>query len=266
MTIGTLCNNYGISKEASAALLAKLSKIAGETYTTDTMLRNSVLDNTYYNYSAGKYTGTTDFSNIPYLTSGSAYGGLVSSVMEFEASGINLVLNESTFSNTNKNDYNYLVASEADSAPVINLNKSNSEGIIWNEGDINRSVEGRTSNRSSKLTANFTDSNFTGSFADGSNGLWKVSNLSYTDGAGKTSTLNGNYYGAEANFGISASFNKNSTWTITNDSYLGSLTITEGANIKAPEGYKIEMTVDGVKTEIVAGTYTGKVILKLVQA
>jgi len=230
------------------------------------MLRNSVLDNTYYNYSAGKYTGTTDFSDIPYLTSGSAFGGLTSSVMEFESSGINLVFNESKFKNTNKKDFNYLVASEAGSAPIINFNKSDAEGIIWNEGDVNRSVEGRNSSRSSKITVNFTDFNFNGSFADGSNGLWTVNNLSYTDGTGKTSSLNGNYYGAESNFGISASFNKNSTWTITNDSYLGSLTIADASNIKTPEGYKVEMTVNGVKTEISAGTYTGKVILKLVKA
>jgi len=266
MTIGTLCKNYSISDEATATLIKKLSTIAGETYTTDTMLRNSVLDNTYYNYSAGKYTGTTDFSDVPYLTSGSAYGGLASSVMEFEASGENLIFNESKFKNANTKDYNYLVASEAGSAPVINFNKSDAEGIIWNEGDVSRNVEGRTSNRSSKLTANFTESNFNGSFADGSNGLWEVNNLSYTDGTGKTSSLNGNYYGAEANFGISASFDKSSTWTITNDSYLGSLTITEGANIKTSEGYAVEMTVNGIKTELTAGTYNGKVILKLVKA
>lgn len=266
MTIGTLCKNYGISDEALKVLLTKLSNIAGKTYTNNTMLRNSVLDNTYYNYSAGKYTGTTDFSDIPYLTTGSAFGGLTSSVMEFEASGINLDFNESKFENTNKKDFNYLVASEAGSAPIINFNKSDSEGIIWNEGDVNRGVEGRNSSRSSKLTVNFTDSNFNGSFADGSNGLWNVDNLSYTDGTGKTSSLNGNYYGAEANFGITASFNKNSTWTITNDSYLGSLTIADASNIKTPDGYKAEMSVNGVKTEIAAGTYTGKVILKLVKA
>lgn len=171
MTIGTLCKNYSISDDASKVLLTKLSKIAGKTYTSDTMLRNSVLDNTYYNYSAGKYTGTTDFSDIPYLTTGSAFGGLTSSVMEFEASGINLDFNQSKFKNTNTKDFNYLVASEAGSAPIINLNKSDTEGIIWNEGDVNRSVEGRSSNRSSKLTVNFADSKFKGSFADGSNGL-----------------------------------------------------------------------------------------------
>ncbi|WP_160686526.1 hypothetical protein [Clostridium sp. C2-6-12] len=266
MTIGTLCKNYNISDDASKVLLTKLSTIAGETYTSDTRLRNSVLDNTYYNYSAGKYTGDTDFSNVPYLTSGSAFGGLTSSVMEFEASGINLVFNQSKFKNTNTKDFKYLVASEAGSEPIINFNKSDAEGIIWNEGDVSRSVEGRNGSRSSKLTVNFADSNFNGSFADGSNGLWNVDKLSYTDGTGKISSLNGNYYGAEGNFGIIASFNNNSTWTITNDSYLGSLTIADPSNIKAPEGYKVAMTVNGEKTEIAAGTYTGKVILKLVKA
>jgi hypothetical protein len=266
MTIGKLCENYSISKETSTTLIAKLSEIAGETYTTDTSLRNSVLDNTYYNYSAGKYADTTDFSNVPYLTTGSTYGGLVSSVMEFEASGINLDLNNSTFTNTNSKDYNYLVASEAGSVPVINFNSSDSQGIIWNEGNVTRAVEGRSSNRSSKLTANFAKSNFIGSFADGSNGLWNVSDSSYTDANGNISSLNGNYYGAEGNFGITASFDENSTWTVTNDSYLGSLTISEGAIINAPDGYKVEMTVNGEKTEIKAGTYSGEVVLTLVKA
>lgn len=266
MTLGKLCKNYGVSDDASATLIAKLSKIAGKTYTADTLVRNSVLDNTYYNYSAGQYTGSTDFSEVPYLTVGSAYGGLVSSVMEFEASGINLVLNGSTFKNTNGTDYNYLVASEAGSAPIINFNSSDSNGIIWNEGKVSRSVEGRSGSRSSKLTANFIASNFKGSFADGSNGLWEVNGLSYTNGTGAASSLNGNYYGAAANWGITASFDKASTWTVTNDSYLGSLTIEEGAKVNAPEGYSLEMTVDGVNTDITAGKYTGEIVLKVIKA
>jgi len=44
------------------------------------------------------------------------------------------------------------------------------------------------------------------------------------------------------------------------------LTLTEGANIKTSEGYAVEMTVNGIKTELTAGTYNGKVILKLVKA
>lgn len=264
MTIGQLCKNYSVSEEAEAALLAKLSDIAGTAYTADTPLRNSVLDNTFYNYSAGKYTGETDFADIPYLTVGSAYGGLVSSVMEFEASGINLELNDSTFHNTNGADYNYLVASEAGSEPVIRFNSSDAEGLIWNEGTVSRSVEGRGGERSSKLTVAFRNSDFTGSFADGSNGLWEVGGLSYTDAKGQASSLNGNYYGAKANWGISAAFGEGSTWTVTHDSYLGSLTLEEGAVVQAPAGYKVELTVDGVKTPMAAGTYTGEVVLRVV--
>ena len=48
-------------------------------------------------------------------------------------------------------DFNYFVASEAGSAPIINFNKSDAEGIIWNEGNVNKSVEGRNSSRSQKL-------------------------------------------------------------------------------------------------------------------
>ncbi len=261
MTIGQLCENYEVSDSAQKTLLSELSDIAGTTYTEDTLLRNSVLDNTYYNYSAGQYTGTTDFSDIPYLTIGSAYGGLVSSVMEFEAAGINLSLNNSSFKNTNEEDYNYLIASEAGSAPIITFTNSDAEGIIWNEGDVTRAVEGRSSARSSTLTVTFEDSDFTGSFADGSDGLWEVSGLSYTDGNGSASSLNGNYYGATANWGTSASFSGASTWTVTNDSYLGNLTIEDGTQITAPSGYQLVMTVNGTKTDIAAGTYSGKIII-----
>lgn len=263
MTLGQLCENYDVSAEAAAALIAELSSIAGTTYTADTLIRNSVLDNTYYNYSAGAYTGTTDYSGIPYLTIGSAYGGLSSAVMGFEASGIQLILNNSSFSNNNGADYNYLVSSEAGSAPVIQFNSSDASGIIWNEGDVTRMVEGQSGDRSSKLTVSFTDSAFAGSFADGSNGLWSVSGLSYTDGTGSPSSLNGNYYGAAANWGSSASFDATSSWTLTHDSYLGHLSIAEGATIHAPDGYAVKMTVDGVETDVAAGDYTGEIVLSL---
>ncbi len=99
--------------------------------------------------------------------------------------------------------------------------------------------------------------------ADGSNGLWEVKGLSYTDGSGNKSSLNGNYYRAEGNYGISATFAGDSKWTITNDSYLGSLTIEDHASIEAPSGYTVKMTVDGKETEIKSGTYTGKIVLTL---
>jgi hypothetical protein len=265
MAIGQLCANYSVSEEAEEFLLEKLSDIAGQAYTSETLLRNSVLDNTFYNYSAGSYTGQTDYSEVPYLTIGSAYGGLVSSVMEFESAGIALDLQNSIFRNTNTADYQYLVASEAGSEPVISFNSSDAKGIIWNEGSVNRSVEGRNGARSSKLTVSFTDSDFTGSFADGSNGLWNVEGLSYTDGTGVLSSLNGNYYGASANWGIHASFGKGSVWTVTHDSYLNSLTLNDGAAIQAADGYRVQMTVNGEETELVPGSYTGEVVLSLIE-
>ncbi len=264
MTLGQLCENYNISEAGRTTLLAELSEIAGTAYSEDTLLRSSVLDNTYYNYSAGQYSGTTDYSDIPYLTVGSSYGGLISSALEFEAAGITLSLNHSTFSNTNGEDYNYLIASEAGSAPVITFADSEAGGIIWNEGDVTRTVEGRSAARSSTLTVSFEASDFAGSFADGSNGLWNVTGLSYTDGTGSTASLNGNYFGAAANWGISASFSNDSTWTVTHDSYLGSLTLEEGAEITAPSGYTVEMTVNGTKTDIASGTYSGNIIISLV--
>ena len=38
------------------------------------------------------------------------------------------------------------------------------------------------------------------------------------------------------------------TWEVTETTKLASLTIADGAAIKAPEGYSVTMTVDGVET------------------
>jgi hypothetical protein len=63
------------------------------------------------------------------------------------------------------------------------------------------------------------------------------------------------------NNGVIVSLDKDSVWTVAGKSYLTSLTIAEGAIIKAPEGKSLTMTVDGVKTEIAPGTYTGKIVM-----
>lgn len=265
MTLGKLCENYNIKGSKKEELLNKLSKISGVKYTDSTKIRNSVLDNTFYNYSAGKYMGDTDFSEVPYLTVGSAFGGLVSSVLEFETSGVNLIFDKSEFENTNAKDYNYLLASEAGSAPVVHFNNSKVDGIIWNEGNVERVVEGRPDGRSSKVTVYFNNSKFEGSFADGNNGLWEVKGLNYVNNNGINTSLNGNYYGAVANWNSTASFDKNSTWIVTNDSYLGSLSIEDGAKIEAKEGYKIKMTVNGKEVPIKAGKYSGEIIIKCIK-
>ncbi len=55
-----------------------------------------------------------------------------------------------------------------------------------------------------------------------------------------------------------------STWTVTETTKVGSLTIKDGATLNASEGYLLTMTMDGIETPIQPGTYkgkTGKVIL-----
>lgn len=263
MTIGQLCTNYDIPSGKTKALLKTLGELAGKSYTKKTPLRNSVLDNTYYNYSAGAYTGKTDHADIPYLSTGSTFGGLISAVFEFEQAGETVELNNCTFENKTNRSYNYLVGSEAGSEAVINFNSSDAEGIIWNEGDVDRFVEGRPGKRSSKVAVTFNGSSFTGSFADGSNGLWNVEGLHYIDNSDKDSSLNGNFYGASANWGITASFDKDSIWTVTHDSYLGKLTIADGAKIQTADGKELQMTVDGQETGITAGSFSGQIIITL---
>jgi hypothetical protein len=117
--------------------------------------------------------------------------------------------------------------------------------------------------RSSSLTVTFDNSDFTGSFADGSNGLWNVSGLSYTNANNEETSLNGNYYGAAANWGSSAAFSGDSVWTVTNDSYLGSLTIADNAKITGADGADVVMYVNGEETEIKTGEYSGEIVIKV---
>jgi hypothetical protein len=68
------------------------------------------------------------------------------------------------------------------------------------------------------------------------------------------------------NNGVIVSFDKNIVWTVAGTSYLTALTVAKGAVIKASKGKTPTMTVDGVKTAIKAGTYTGKIVLTFTKA
>lgn len=52
-----------------------------------------------------------------------------------------------------------------------------------------------------------------------------------------------------------------STWEITETTKLGNLTIAQDANLKAPEGHSLTMTVNQIETEIEPGTYNGDIVL-----
>jgi hypothetical protein len=61
-----------------------------------------------------------------------------------------------------------------------------------------------------------------------------------------------------AGCGKSKKIESGSTWEVTETTKLSSLTIADGAAIKAPEGYSVTMTVDGNETGQVLEKWTGK--------
>ena len=67
------------------------------------------------------------------------------------------------------------------------------------------------------------------------------------------------------NNGVIVSLANGTVWTVTGTCYLTSLTI-DNASITAAEGSKVEMTVNGKKSEITTGqAYTGDIVLSLVK-
>ena len=63
------------------------------------------------------------------------------------------------------------------------------------------------------------------------------------------------------NNGVCVSLDKDSVWIVTGTSYITSLTLAEGAQVTAPEGRHLTVTVDGIPTEVKSGSYIGKIVL-----
>jgi hypothetical protein len=63
------------------------------------------------------------------------------------------------------------------------------------------------------------------------------------------------------NNGAIVSLDSNSSWTLTGTCYLTSLSIEKGSVIAGLSGAKVAMIVDGVKTAITPGTYSGAITL-----
>lgn len=66
---------------------------------------------------------------------------------------------------------------------------------------------------------------------------------------------------APVNNGMIVSLDRYSEWTVTGKCYLTRLQLARGAVVKGVKGKNVKMTVDGVKTELNPGIYTGKIIL-----
>jgi hypothetical protein len=71
---------------------------------------------------------------------------------------------------------------------------------------------------------------------------------------------------AEDEYGLVATLDENSIWTVTETSYLTGLNIAAGAIVTAPCGSRLRMTVDGVETELSAGAYAGEIVLEVAEA
>ncbi len=65
------------------------------------------------------------------------------------------------------------------------------------------------------------------------------------------------------NNGVVVTLDSASSWQVTGTSYITGLTLAEGAQISAPAGKKLSVTVDGQAVELKAGTYTGKIVLEV---
>ncbi len=64
-------------------------------------------------------------------------------------------------------------------------------------------------------------------------------------------------------FGLTLSLENGSVWTVTENSYLTSLTIDADSAIQGVKGAAVTMTVDGVETAIEAGSYAGDIVISV---
>jgi len=63
--------------------------------------------------------------------------------------------------------------------------------------------------------------------------------------------------------GLTVSLDQASSWIVSKTSYLTGLTLAEGAQITAPEGCRVTLTVDGKETAIEAGAWEGAIVLEI---
>ncbi|MGV1008295.1 MAG: hypothetical protein ACOYBY_06765 [Dermatophilaceae bacterium] len=71
-----------------------------------------------------------------------------------------------------------------------------------------------------------------------------------------------NTVGATVNNGVVVSLPSGSTWTATGTSYLSRLAVSADSSVRAADGRRVSMTVDGVPTAIVPGqTHSGAIVV-----
>jgi len=74
------------------------------------------------------------------------------------------------------------------------------------------------------------------------------------------------YCHTDDKYGMKVSLDGKSRWIVDKTSYLTDLTISEGAEITAPDGFTLKMVVDGAEKEIKAGKYSGSITLSVIKS
>jgi len=205
----------------------------------------------------------------------------------FNVDNASLTSNSGVILQMMDNDDSTVGAQNSNGGPVFNTTFSEKAGWPSENGSVSSS-----GGQSNAVNLNMTNGAYTGNVYNGT-GYYGQSGDSLNVNIGKGAILQGAisltetrhvnensdqntsfaidqyyYLGHVANRAynnqsskLAVTLSAGATWTVTDTSYLTSLTISNGT-IQAADGKTVVMTVDGVKTPIESGkTYTGKITL-----
>ncbi|MFJ3670577.1 hypothetical protein ACIPSE_29380 [Streptomyces sp. NPDC090106] len=122
---------------------------------------------------------------------------------------------------------------------------------VWGGG--NASLQGQN------LSVSFTGSTVTGviSASTAKHNVTTITSAEYREISEVTNTPS-----PVVNNGVLVTLGSGSTWTVTGTSYLSALTLASDAQVTAPSGKTVTLTVDGTATAVTAGkSYTGALTL-----
>ena len=295
MTIGEIADAYELSDGERTTLYQRLDEIAEKYgydsgYCDDATWRGSLFDSDIYGHpvaGSGKLiTAGADYSDVPYMNDGVGAEGLqTSAIIELQAANMEFTLTDCDVEyEGDSRDYDYLIASESGSNGVITFKDCEDlNGIIWNQGTgaaassnggVNQDSgsaggpedDAALDSEQTSINVTFDNSVFTGNFADGYYGLWNGT-VSYADDNGNETSMNGNYYGKNANWGITADVKNGSVINIDGNCLIGSLTIDDSSQLTCESSMKIYTDVADINDlgesvdNLEAGTYENVVII-----
>ncbi len=157
-------------------------------------------------------------------------------------------------------------------APTVSIIDSTMAGDILNTaamtGDEHTATSGPAGDgirTPRSLDVTLDGSQITGTISLGSD-IWAVTHFASGANASQDigyaeSTELGAFH--EDGYGLSLAVTNGSTWIVTEDSYLTSLVIDETSTIEGSDGASVELLIDGIETDMAAGTYEGEIVIDI---